>query len=96
MGERIDRVVRGVQALFQDLSENVREERVVRYIVTELQKGRRFDDVLADPYVHNNTDEDDRARLLENPETIRKIEDEIAAEFQDYRRMTRTGERDDT
>ncbi|MCZ7662015.1 MAG: hypothetical protein M5U22_03240 [Thermoleophilia bacterium] len=95
MGERIDRVVRGVQALFQDLSEGVREERVVRYLVTELQKGRDFDDVLNDPYVRNNTDADDRARLLENPETIRKIEDEIAAEFEDYRRLTGLPGRDD-
>lgn len=92
MGERIDRVVAGVQELFHDLSVGAREERVVRYIVTELQKGRRFDDVLADPYVVNNTDEDDRARILETPEALRGIEDHLEAEFEDYRRQMDRGE----
>ncbi len=90
MGERIERVVRAVQQLLKDLSVHVREERVVNYLVTELHKGRSFDEILADPYVVNNTDAEDRARLLENPEALRQIEDKIAEEFSEYRRMIQT------
>lgn len=90
MGERIERVVRAVQQLLKDLSVHVREERVVNYLVTELHKGRSFDEILADPYVVNNTDAEDCARLLENPEALRQIEDKIAEEFSDYRRMIQT------
>lgn len=88
MGDRIDRVVAGVQELFHELSAGAREKRVLRYIVTELHGGRRFDDVMADPYVMNHTDADDRARILETPEALREIEDHLAAEFDDYRRQT--------
>lgn len=65
---------------------DVREERVIRYIVNELRNGRSFDAVMADPYVMNNTDASTRARIIENPQTLRSIENEIAAEFQDYQR----------
>lgn len=92
MGERIDRVVAGVQELFHDLSVGAREERVLRYIVTELHAGRRFDEVMADPYVVNHTDEDDRARILETPEALRGIEDRLASEFEDYRRQVDRGD----
>jgi hypothetical protein len=88
MGERMERVVAAVRRLFEDLSVDVTEERVVRYIIEELQRCRGFDSVLGDPYVLNNTDETDRARLLENPEILRSIEDEILCEFNDYSRTT--------
>ena len=52
MGERIERIVRASGTLFQDQSVGVTDERVVRYLVTELHKGRHFDDILADPYYH--------------------------------------------
>jgi len=86
MGERIERTVRALQELFHDLSVGAREERVVRYLVTELHKGRHFDDILADPYIISNTDEHDRAKLLENPETLEQIEEKMASEFGDYRK----------
>jgi hypothetical protein len=36
--------------------------------------------------VVNNTKSADRERLLENPQTLRSIEEEIASEFHDYQR----------
>ncbi len=91
MGDRIDRVVAGVQELFHDLSVGAREERVLRYIVTELHTGRRFDEVMADPYVVNHTHEDERAHMLETPDVLHGIEDHLAAEFEDYRRQVDRG-----
>ena len=87
MGDRIERIVAGVRELFQDLSVDTREERVMRYIVTELHQGRPFDELMGDPYVVNNTSAEDRARILETPETLREIENHIAAEFTDYSRQ---------
>ncbi|GAB4241996.1 MAG: hypothetical protein Kow00129_00160 [Thermoleophilia bacterium] len=77
MGERIERIVNGIRELFEDLSVDIREERVLRYIGAEIHKGRDFDDVIEDPYVRNNMDSADRARLLENPETLRMIEEQL-------------------
>lgn len=86
MGERIERTVRALQELFHNLSVGAREERVVRYLVTELHKGRNFDDILTDPYMVSNTDAQDRAKLLENPETLVQIEETMTSEFGDYRK----------
>jgi len=93
MGERIERTVRTLQELFHDLSVGAREERVVRYLVTELHKGRHFDDILTDPYMISNTDAQDRAKLLENPETLMQIEETMATEFGDYRKELDTRSR---
>jgi hypothetical protein len=93
MGERIERTVRALQELFHDLSVGAREERVVRYLVTELHKGRHFDDILADPYMISNTDAQDRAKLLENPDTLMQIEGKMTAEFGDFRKELDTRSR---
>ena len=93
MGERIERTVRALQELFHDLSVGAREERVVRYLVTELHKGRHFDDILADPYMMSNTDAQDRAKLLESPDTLVEIEGKMAAEFGDFRKELDTRSR---
>jgi hypothetical protein len=85
MVDWVDRVVGGVQDFFQDMSVNVREERVLRYIITELHKGRDFDNIMSDPYVVNNTKTEDRVRMMENPETLRGIEAMIEKEFSDFR-----------
>jgi hypothetical protein len=87
LGDRVDRVVGGVQRLFAALSTHVRDERVVRYLIDQLRKGRDFDEILHDPYLVNNTTETDRAHLLENPEVLRDVEDCIVAEFGDYHRQ---------
>lgn len=94
MVDWVDRVVGGVQDFFQDMSVNVREERVLRYIITELHKGRDFDSIMADPYVINNTKSEDRVRLMENPETLRGIEEMIEKEFSGFRQSTEVKEKD--
>jgi hypothetical protein len=88
MGETTERVVGAIRRLFESLSVNITEERVVRYMLDEIRKGRAFDSVLADPYVVNHSRDADRARLLENPQILRSIEDELESEFEDYRRAT--------
>jgi len=88
MPEDIEPVVRGIQKRFRDLSVDVREERVVRYIVKQLRQGRRVDDILADPYLVEHASEATRAHLLQHPAVIRAIEEEIRRQFADYRSVT--------
>lgn len=85
MGDRLDKAVQGVRSLFEDLNVDVKEERLIRFILNELQKGRSFDQVMADPYVVNRTNEEDRARMLENPAILEGIEDRLAGELFFYK-----------
>ncbi|HEY5528669.1 MAG TPA: hypothetical protein VIL51_04365 [Thermoleophilia bacterium] len=85
MPDDVEPVVRGIQNRFRDLSVDVREERIIRFIVKQLRQGRAFDDVMADPYIVSHTTETTRARLLQHPSVLKGIEVEIRAQFADYR-----------
>jgi hypothetical protein len=56
------------------------EERVAVYIVREHKRGRTLSDVLDDPYVRNRCSEREIARILERPEVIHALGDDIVAE----------------
>jgi hypothetical protein len=55
------------------------EDRVAAYVVREHGRGRTLDDILDDPYVVNRVSQQDLARVLERPEVVRAIGDDIAA-----------------
>lgn len=80
---------RAIQERFRDLSVNVRDERLLRYISKQLGEGRRLDDILTDQYIITHTSETKRAQLLENPHVLRAIEGEIKKQFADYDSATR-------
>lgn len=84
MADEVEPVVSGIQKRFRDLSVDVREERVIRYIVNQLRKGRRVDEIMSDTYITNHTSEVQRAQILENPAVIRAIEEEIRRQFETY------------
>ena len=54
------------------------EERVATYIVREHNRGRDLEDILDDPYVTNRLSPSDVARVLEQPEVVKAIGDDIA------------------
>jgi len=56
------------------------EKQVAVYIVREHKRGRSLDDILDDPYVRNRCSEKDVARVLESPEVIRELGNDIVAE----------------
>jgi hypothetical protein len=56
------------------------EERVADYIVREHKRGRSLSDVLDDPFVRNRCSEREIARVLERPEVIHALGDDIVAE----------------
>jgi hypothetical protein len=54
------------------------EERVAAYIVREHDRGRTLDDILDDPYVVNRCTEQEVARVLERPDVLKSIGDDMA------------------
>ncbi len=88
MIDDVEPVVRGIKKRFRDLSVDVREERVIRYIVKQLRLGRRIDAILQDAYLMAQTSEVHRTQILQNPAVIKAIEDEIKRQFATYRSAT--------
>lgn len=84
MVDDVEPVVRGIQKRFRDLSVDVREERIIRYIVNQLGQGRKIDDIMADPYLTAHTSDVFRLQIMQNPAVIRAIEEELHREFAGY------------
>ena len=95
MTDGTEPAVRGIQKRFRDLSVDVREERVIRYLVRQVSLGRHVDDIMADAYIVEHTSDASRAALLENPTGLRAIEEEIRQQFADYRSVTGSESEDD-
>jgi hypothetical protein len=54
------------------------EDRVAAYVIREHDRGRALDDILDDPYVRNRCSQQAVARLLERPDIIKAIGDDMA------------------
>lgn len=71
-----------IRKFLQELADNPLEDRIVEYVVREVRNGRKLSDALADPYVRNRLSEERVGRVLENPEVIAAIEEQISKSFQ--------------
>jgi hypothetical protein len=54
------------------------EDRIAAYVIREHDRGRSLDDILDDPYVRNRCSPREVARLLDRPDVIKSIGDDIA------------------
>ncbi|MBS3957001.1 MAG: hypothetical protein KGZ40_05690 [Clostridiales bacterium] len=70
-----------IQKFMDDIASDAIEERVVDYVIKEVQNGRSLSEVFKDPYVKNRLSEEKLAKVLENPEIIGALESQIAASF---------------
>ena len=50
------------------------------YVIREHERGRALDDILEDPYVRNRCSAAEVARLLDRPDVLKAIGDDMAAE----------------
>jgi hypothetical protein len=57
-----------------------REERVAAYVIREHGLGRSLDDILGDRYIQNRLTPLEQHRLLDRPELIRALGDDMIAE----------------
>ncbi len=71
-----------LKEFLEDLATDALEERVVEYVIRELHNGRKLTDILADPYVKNRLSEERLEKVLENPEIMTALEEQIATSFQ--------------
>ncbi|MHB1340138.1 MAG: hypothetical protein ACYC77_04830 [Coriobacteriia bacterium] len=70
-----------IQTFLDELAIDAVEERVVEYVIREVHNGRRLTDALKDPYVKNRLNEEKLAHVLENPEVVSALEEQIARSF---------------
>ena len=55
------------------------EEQVTAYVLREHGRGRALAEILEDPYVRNRCTPQERDRLLDRPEIIRAVGDDVVA-----------------
>ncbi|HET6498297.1 MAG TPA: hypothetical protein VFH17_04535 [Coriobacteriia bacterium] len=70
-----------LQRFMDDLATDAVEERVVDYVIREVQNGRRLTEALKDPYVKNRLSEEKLAKVLETPEVVAALEAQINESF---------------
>jgi hypothetical protein len=57
------------------------EDRVAAYVIREHARGRSIDEILEDPYVRNRLTEQQRLRLLDRPDIIHAVGNDVIAEL---------------
>ena len=65
--------------LFSFLSQrSSADERVAAYVIREHDRGRTVNDILEDPYVRNRCSQSEVARVLDRPDVLKAIGDDLA------------------
>jgi hypothetical protein len=57
------------------------EDRVAAYVMREHARGRSIESILEDPYVRNRLSEQQRRRLLDRPDIIHAVGNDVIAEL---------------
>ena len=70
-----------IQEFLNDIAIDAVEERVVEYVIREVHNGRKLTDALNDPYVKNRLSEERLRKVLESPEVVVALEEEITQSF---------------
>ena len=56
-----------------------KEERVAAYVIREHGRGRDLADILEDPYIRNRLTPQERARILDRPDVIHAIGEQMVS-----------------
>ncbi len=68
-----------LRGLFSFLgARSTQEERIAAYLIREHDRGRSLTDILDDPYVRNRCSTREIARLLDRPDVMKAIGDDMA------------------
>ena len=55
-----------------------KEEALAAYIIREHGQGRQIEEIMNDPYLKNRATDEQRLRLLERPDLIRAVGEDVA------------------
>ena len=58
---------------------STKEDRVAAYVIREHERGRALGEILDDPYVRNRCTPQEIERLLDRPELIRALGDDVVS-----------------
>jgi hypothetical protein len=74
-------LVDAIKGAFSFLSSRSQsEERVTQYLLREHRRGRAVAEILEDPYVTNRLDQEQVKRILDRPEVIHALGNDVVAE----------------
>jgi hypothetical protein len=59
-------------------TKSTQEERVAAYLIREHDRGRSVEDILDDPYVRNRCSPNEIQRVLDRPDVLKAIGDDMA------------------
>jgi hypothetical protein len=77
-GARIQSAAMAIGDFFRNLfNKSSHVDRVAAYVIREHERGRSLTEILDDPYVKNRTTPQERDRLLDRPEVIRALGDDV-------------------
>lgn len=85
MPQRFAKLVGAIQHLFEDMGVDVVEERVLNFILQEIHCGKTLEEALAEAYVVNNTKQAWRREILERPEIVKAVEEEVDRTFEGHK-----------
>lgn len=71
-----------IRQFIQSMAADPVEERVLEYVVREIHNGRRLMEVIDDPYVRNRLSEEKVETMLQSPEILDALQDEIHSALQ--------------
>ena len=54
-----------------------KEEALAAYVIREHDRGRSLAEIMDDPYIRNRATEQERARILDRPEVVRAIGEDV-------------------
>jgi hypothetical protein len=71
----------GFGDFFRNLfSRSAGDDRITAYLIREHERGRALSEILEDPYIRNRTTPQERDRLLDRPEVIRALGDDVVGQ----------------
>lgn len=62
-------------------SESARHKRLVEYVVRQVSQGRTLAEVLDDPYITNRISDIERRALLDEPQVVEAVGDDVINEM---------------
>jgi hypothetical protein len=79
---RLSQIFRNPFAALFSRSDQV--DRLAAYVIREHRRGRPLAKILEDPYIRNRSTPQQRDRLLDNPEVIRALGEDVVAEVKEF------------